>query len=629
MRIHFCLLLLLVFIFSGLTAQKPVRSGKDYAVFFYVTTFQPGWPALPETEAEAKALKTELENNYGFSCKLVPNPSKKQIREELANWNNQLGPDDQILYFFSMHGHYRPASDLGYLVAADGKYEDRYSESYLNYNDLRPYFSECKARHILVALDACYSGSFGTRERSRPDAPDYSQAPDCITQISNTLRYTGRQYVCSGNENARTPAKSAFAAKFLEALRKGPNAEGLLFFDDLTYWLGKVRNPQPENGTFTGHDPGGDFVFTRTNACALLPDDNGESDIAADLAAWKIAKQQNTEFAYNEYLRQFPQGEFKVLANNTLLNMEAESTRRRDDTAWKVAQGANTLAAYQKYINEFPTGLHRDEAKIKLNFLDKSDNMVLIQGGAFPMGSRDGEDDEKPLHSVNLSYYYLGKYEVTVAEFKAFVDDTQYRTDAEKGDGSFIWNGTDWDKKSGINWRHDTEGKVRPQQEYNHPVIHVSWNDATEYCNWLSGKTGMNYRLPTEAEWEYAAGGGANNRTNWAGTSDRNELKNYVNGTGSQDGFEFTAPVGSMQPNALGLFDMSGNAREWCADWYGTEFYKNSPTSNPIGPYTGDDRVVRGGAWNSLPSDYRVTYRSNGSPDNCSFDIGFRLARTK
>ncbi|MBK8969054.1 MAG: caspase family protein [Lewinellaceae bacterium] len=400
MKIRQTLIILLAFVTClQAWAQTSLRTGKDYAVFFYVTKFQPGWPALPETETEAKALKAELESNYGFECKLVPNPTKQQIREELASWNNRLGPDDQVLYFFSMHGHYRPASDLGYLVAADGKYEDRYSESYLNYNDLRPYFSECKARHILVALDACYSGSFGTtRERARPDAPDYAQAPDCAAQLNNALRYSGRQYLCSGNKDTRTPAKSAFAAKFLEALRKGPSADGLLFFDDLTYWLGKVRNPEPENGAFAGHEPAGDFVFVRNNACAPAPDRDGDGvpdatdqcpdtwgsqangcppdiqadNTAADLAAWKSAKQQNTEAAYRAYLRQFPQGEFKDLANSSLRQFEAEAARQRDNTAWEVAVEKNTAEGYKKYLADFPVGLHRSEADAKLKAVEKA-----------------------------------------------------------------------------------------------------------------------------------------------------------------------------------------------------------------------------------------------------------------
>ncbi|MBL7774375.1 MAG: formylglycine-generating enzyme family protein, partial [Saprospiraceae bacterium] len=451
---------------------------------------------------------------------------------------------------------------------------------------------------------------------------------------------------------ARTPAKSAFAAKFLEALRKGPSAEGLLFFDDLTYWLGKVRNPEPENGAFAGHDPGGDFVFVRTNACAPAPDRDGDGvpdsadqcpdtwgsqangcppdiqpdNTAADLAAWKTAKQQNSAAAYREYLRQFPQGEFKTLANEALLRLEAEASRQRDDTAWEIATEKNTAEAYQKYLSDFPDGAHRSEAEAKLKPAERNDNMVLIQGGIFQMGSADGSEDEQPVHSVTVSDFYLGRFEVTVAEFKAFIDATNYRTDADKEGKSYVYTDT-WKEQNGVNWKYDTRGNLRPSSEYNHPVLHVSWNDAMEYCKWLSQKTGKTYRLPTEAEWEYAAGGGANSRTKWAGTSDENSLKRYGNATGNQDGYALTAPVGSLQANALGLYDMSGNVWEWCFDWYGT--YPSGAQMNPSGPASGSGRVIRGGSWDFYPQSCRVAYRYDHAPANRYSSIGFRLARTK
>lgn len=648
------------------TAQSGARNGKDYAVFFYVTKFQPGWQPLPETEIEAKALKTELETNFGFECRLVPNPTKQQIRDELAAGNNRLTANDQVLYFFSMHGHYHPDSDLGYLVAADGKNADTYSESYLNYNDLRPYFSACKAKHILVALDACYSGSFGTaRDRGRPDAPDYSAGPDCATQVTNALRYTGRQYICSGNKDSRTPAKSAFSAKFLEALRKGLNPEGLLFYDDLTYWLGKVRNPEPENGAFAGHDPGGDFVFVKKNACnaTQLPDRDGDrvpdandqcpdtwgsqangcppevkpDNTAGDLAAWKTAKQQHSEAAYREYLRQYPQGEFKEQANTALRKIEAEVAARRDETAWEIATEKDTPEGYSKYLADYPDGLRRAEAEAKTTPSPPErgqgveatpDNMKLIRGGTFQMGSADGSDDEKPVHSVTLSDFYLGIYEVTVAEFKTFIDATGYRTDADKEGTSRVYTDT-WKDQSGVNWKYDTRGNLRPSSESNHPVVHVSWNDAVEYCKWLSKKTGKTYRLPTEAEWEYAAGGGANNRTKWAGTSDENNLGRYANYTGNQDGHALTAPVGRLQVNTLGLYDMSGNILEWCSDWYKSDYYQSSPVSDPAGPESGSFCALRGGSWSGNPRHCRVADRNYAAPENRFFDSGFRLARTK
>ncbi len=638
------------------TAQPLSRTGKNYATFFYVTKFQPGWKPLPETETEAKTLKAELESNYDFVCRLVPNPTKQQILDELAATNERLTKNDQVLYFFSMHGLYSPENDLGYLVAADGQYQDTYAQTYLNYNALRPYFSNCKAKHMLVALDACYSGSFGTsRDRARPDAPDFVSGPDCASQVAAALRYDGRQYVCSGNKDARTPAQSAFASKFLEALRKGPR-DGLLFFDDLTYWLGKVRNPEPEHGAFAGHQPGGDFVFLRKNACATAPalDRDGDGvldssdkcpdtwgsqadgcptdiktdDTARDLAAWKTAKQRDTEAGYQEYLRSFPQGEFKDLANAALRQREAVADKQRDDVAWEIAFEKNTTEGYKKYVAGFPNGLHRSEADAKLKPVDMPDNMVLVPGGSFQMGSDDGEADEKPVHTVTLSSFYLGKYEVTVAEFKVFVEASGYQTDAEKQGKSWVYTDI-WKEQSGVNWKYDTRGNLRPSTEYNHPVIHVSWNDAMEYCKWLSKKTGLQYRLPTEAEWEYAAGGSSGARTKWAGSSDENQLTRYANTDGNKDGHQMTSPVGSLLPNVFGLYDMSGNVSEPCSDWYSSDYSKISNSTNPSGSASGYVRVLRGGSWNGSPKGCRVANRHEYAPAGRNAYIGFRLAMTK
>jgi sulfatase modifying factor 1 len=270
--------------------------------------------------------------------------------------------------------------------------------------------------------------------------------------------------------------------------------------------------------------------------------------------------------------------------------------------------------------------------------------MLFIRGGTFQMGSKHGESDEQPVHSVTVSDFYLGKYEVTVAEFKAFVDASGYSTDAEKDGGSTIWTGLSWDKRAGINWRHDAEGKLRPQSEYNHPVIHVSWNDATEYCKWLSRQSGKTYRLPTEAEWEYAAGNGSRHtKYSWGngdpsgknGGNVTDESKRPGDGVswatkfeGYNDGYWYTAPVGSYNPNDFGLHDMTGNVWEWCSDWYDSDYYKNSPSSNPTGPSSGSSRVLRGGSWADGPQSCRVAYRGDGTPGVRYSGTGFRLART-
>lgn len=251
--------------------------------------------------------------------------------------------------------------------------------------------------------------------------------------------------------------------------------------------------------------------------------------------------------------------------------------------------------------------------------------MVKVQGGTF---KRYG-------YEITVSNFTMGKYEVTVEQFATFVAATNYRTDAEKIDGSYIdidQNGT-LKNKAGINWRHDEEGKIRPNNQYNHPVIHVSWNDAVAFCEWLSRKEGKTYRLPTEAEWEYAAGGGSQSRTIWAGTDTESQLAmvgnfcdvncNEISKNSKQnDKYKYTAPVGIFRANRLGLHDLSGNVLEWCNDWYGD--YPKQSATNPKGPATGTHRVLRGGSWGDSNSP-SIADRILLTTVTCCNYVGFRV----
>ncbi len=265
--------------------------------------------------------------------------------------------------------------------------------------------------------------------------------------------------------------------------------------------------------------------------------------------------------------------------------------------------------------------------------------LVFVRGGTFKMGSNDGESDEKPVHTVTVSDFYLSKYELTVAEFRKFVEDKNYRTDAETGDGSYIWVVNTWKKTASINWRHDAEGKNALD---NHPVIHVSWNDAVAYCKWISKKTGQKYRLPTEAEWEYAAGNGSRHtKYSWgnggpsgkkggnvADKTAKAKISNLPIFENYTDGYVFVAPVGLFDANDFGLHDMTGNVWEWCSDWYDSDFYKNCPSSNPTGANSGTNRVFRGGSWFRYPRFCRAAYRNSYPPASRTYNLGFRLARS-
>lgn len=259
----------------------------------------------------------------------------------------------------------------------------------------------------------------------------------------------------------------------------------------------------------------------------------------------------------------------------------------------------------------------------------KTDNeylaqMVFVKGGTYEMGCTaeqiNCEDDELPKHKVKLGDFYIGKYELTVAQFKSFIDETNYKTDADRGNETYIKVDDEWKRTNGVNWTYDSHGNKRPLSEYNYPVVHVSWNDAKEFCKWLSKKTGRNYRLPTEAEWEYAARGGASSLGyRYAGSNNIDEVAWY-----KENSEDRTHPGGQKKGNELGVFDMSGNVWEWCEDWSGGDYYFY-PIFNPKGPENGNLRVDRGGSYSFEPKYCRVSLRDSGSPDSGYYSMGIRI----
>ncbi len=220
---------------------------------------------------------------------------------------------------------------------------------------------------------------------------------------------------------------------------------------------------------------------------------------------------------------------------------------------------------------------------------------VFVKGGCFPMGDTfgDGWDDEGPVHRVCVSDFFMGKYEVTQGQWKAAMGTNPSRF-SSCGDSC--------------------------------PVENVSWDDIQEFIRRLNGATGQRYRLPTEAEWEYAARSGGRSEK-YAGTSSDDDLPFSAWYSANSGGT--THPVGQKRPNGLGLHDMSGNVWEWCQDWYGKDYYAESPQDDPAGPPSGRGRVGRGGSWFDYPRGVRASSRLAGLPSTGSDILGFRLVRTR
>ncbi|MBS4210186.1 formylglycine-generating enzyme family protein [Bacillus sp. FJAT-50079] len=291
--------------------------------------------------------------------------------------------------------------------------------------------------------------------------------------------------------------------------------------------------------------------------------------------------------------------------------------------------------------------------KLAINRCGRMKDMVHIPGGEFLMGSEESNaissDGEGPIRKIRIQSFYMDQYAVTNSRFAAFIKDTGYKTDAEEFGWSFVFNrflSKEASKNikeldTGIPWWSAVDGACwsRPEgwgssieDRMEHPVIHVSWNDAVAYCQW-AGK-----RLPTEAEWEYAARGGLiQKRFPWGDELYPNGLHacniwqgEFPNNNKGSDGYIGTAPVDSFYPNHYGLYNMVGNVWEWCQDWFSPSYHLHDRTNNPQGPPFGEMRSMRGGSYlchESYCYRYRVAARSANAPNNTTGNLGFRCVQ--
>ncbi len=220
---------------------------------------------------------------------------------------------------------------------------------------------------------------------------------------------------------------------------------------------------------------------------------------------------------------------------------------------------------------------------------------------------------ESPVHRVTLDDFSMSKYEITNKQYCAFLNEK-----GNKSEGGVEWIDL---KSSDINKKRLGRYTVEPRYE-DHPVVYVSWYGARAYCTWLSSKIRKEVRLPTEAEWEYAARGGNKSKGyTYSGSNTLGEVAWYEDNSSWE-----VHKVGGKSPNELGLYDMSGNVWEWCSDWYGKDYYSSSPSRNPKGPSSGSSKVLRGGSWYNDASNCRVAYRRDSDPDYRFSNVGFRVA---
>ena len=361
--------------------------------------------------------------------------------------------------------------------------------------------------------------------------------------------------------------------------------------DDKAFYQAQDTNTTIAFEKYIINYPAGKHVQEANDAIDLIKQNSETAD-------WTLAKNAGTIKAYSDFIIKYPETSHKTEAENTILKIE-------DKLDFSIAQTANTCQAYEAYLQQHPQGKHKSEAQNKTaelcNSNFKAPKMVFVKGGTFNMGSPTSEANrgsDETQHTVTVSDFYIGKYEVTQKQWKDIMGTNPSNF---KGD--------------------------------NLPVENVSWDDIQEFLVKLNKKTGKTYRLPTEAEWEYAARAGTTtpfSTGNCLSTNQANYDGNYPYSSCNKGTYrEQTTTVGSFSANAWGIYDMHGNVWEWCQDVYKSDYYSQSKNStNPIYEGNGSYRVMRGGSWGNYASYCRSANRVNVTPTYRGNDLGFRLAKT-
>lgn len=526
---------------------------------------------------------------------------------------DKVKPNDNLIVYYSGHGDYHGRLKEGYWIPFDADTRSRQIPN----DALKRYLREIQTRHTLIICDSCFSGTFAIKGK----AEDYS--PEALTQ-----RYqdSSRWVITSGSKHEVLDGMEGGHSPFAEALlAKMRSHEGDLSARNLGDYViselaAKKIYQKPLSEVFDKeYHQGGLFVFWQQQNATQAWATTEATDTAAayhafwqqhpdspqaEEALWRYACKKNMIAAFKLYRKEYPKGKYRY-----------EALDKIEDV---VFDNATTLRQLRYYLETFgEDARHAEEAHQRMEdilagitikppkqenpiitppeeivvpeppHLDFEPEMIFVEGGTFMMGSTDGKENEKPVHEVTLNDFYIGKYLVTQAQWREVM-----------GTNPSHFKGCD-----------------------DCPVESVSWDDAQAFIKKLNAKNGKNYRLPTEAEWEYAACGGKQSMGyQYAGSNNLDEVGWYGSNSGSK-----THPVGQKKPNELGIHDMSGNVWEWCADWY--DAYPPKPQTNPTGPAKGDLRVLRGGSWSLIDNYCRVAIRLRSDPNYRYYDDGFRLAQ--
>jgi formylglycine-generating enzyme required for sulfatase activity/uncharacterized caspase-like protein len=539
---------------------------------------------LQTAETDAREVETLLKTQYGFETKLLLNGTRQQIVSALYSYRRILDANSNLLIYYAGHGINDKEAGKAYWLPADAELDD--NANWISADDITTNIKVIPAKHVLIVSDSCYSGTL-TRGLGEllPRPTEREQFLGKMAQgRSRTLMASGgNEPVADGGGGKH----SVFAAALLRGLREMDKEQftaAELFRYHVEESVAGRANQTPEYTPLrnSGHESG-DFIFIRiktegksvevTIKAPTSPAGTGVDPAAIELSFWESIKGSTDVEDFKAYLEAYPTGRFVPLARNNMRRWEAATKA--------AAPASNSAANTSAPTTDAARPVGRPQQMVNRTGVE----MVWIPAGSFIMGSESGDADEQPVHRVTVSEgFYMGKHEVTQGQWQKLL-----------GNNPSKFKGCD-----------------------SCPVEQVSWNDVQFFIQKLNQQNdGYTYRLPTEAEWEYACRAGTTG--DHAGYLD--SMAWYVENSGSK-----IHPVGEKQPNAFGLFDMHGNVWEWCQDWH-HDSYDGAPTDCSAWLSGGkqNERVLRGGSYLGIANSLRSAERAGRAPGARSDLFGFRV----
>lgn len=561
-----------------------------------------GGSALKNPVNDANLIDTTL-RNLGFTVIKRVNTTKSELERVIYEFSRKLKEYDVALFYYAGHGI--QVDGKNYLIPIDAKLVDktavRFEAVAVNYvvNEFEYYQDNTN----IVILDACRDNPF--RSWGRGGSRGFKAIPPASGTIIAFATSEGATAADGTGENG------LYTKHLVKQLDVPQSIESVFKKTRIAVQNASNGKQSPQEWTKLT----GDFYFkktidaTKTNIkITNNRSDETNTNIKKTYNINEISVIEETMLPGTIKLTckltgsLYIDGQIKGNLNSgrvyTLQNLSPGAHHLKiNDWEQTVYVKSNQTHSIITTVNRFKDGKDVLDSKTGCS-------IIGIIGGSFSMGSYDGENNEKPVHTVTVDNFMISKTEITNEQYCKFLNKQGNQTEGR----------TTWlDLKNSYCQIEKKDGTYYPKSGYaNYPVVDVTWYGANAYCKWAEG------RLPTEAEWEFAAKGGGIFK--YSGSANIDEVAWFYGNSGRK-----IHPVGQKEQNDFGLYDMSGNEWEWCSDWYSKNYYHNSPEISPKGAPTGTRHVLRGGGWNSYAKDCRLSYRNSFSSPDKDYNVGFRI----